>query len=180
MLNKRGQEAAPFELLIAVIIMGFVIIIGAQAMLYLQDQKCKGDTDRQLQDLKLAFEGVKQAGRVKHINFRLSGCYQPEEEQVWIEDESGLDRCIQLGCGDKRLCPLLKYQNKEFSRAVCLEIKPSTVFPSEPTEKCPKRENMHLVDFENKEGKKHGNYMLQNNSEAGEAITTICAYRREG
>jgi hypothetical protein len=52
MVNAVGQEAAPFELLIAVIVMGFVIFAGMSAMEQLWLQKCYGTTDAKLEEMK--------------------------------------------------------------------------------------------------------------------------------
>ena len=43
LLNNKGQEEAPFELLIAVIVMGFVIVMGINAIFTLNREQCQGD-----------------------------------------------------------------------------------------------------------------------------------------
>ncbi|MBN2067561.1 MAG: hypothetical protein JW744_03780 [Candidatus Diapherotrites archaeon] len=179
MVNRKGQEAAPFELLIAVIVMGFVIVIGTYAINNMHWEQCKRDTEKGLNNLKNSLESITTAGSVANINFRLSGCFDPNDEIIWIEDETGVERCVALGAGSKPLCPILKYANKDFSLRVPLNIPASTVFPSEPGLKCPERPGTYLVDFEDKEMEKQGDYLLINGSSGNEAITTICAYRRE-
>ena len=45
-MKQKGQEEGPFELLIAVILMTFVIFIGIQAMDILRVQTCEGKAEK--------------------------------------------------------------------------------------------------------------------------------------
>lgn len=178
MLGKKGQEAAPFELLIAVIIMGFVIFVGMKAMSDLQMQKCYGETDAKLEELKTRLEVVVTQRSPQTVNFNLSGCFNPEDETIIIKDESEPQVCASYCGAAKRLCTLLKYYNEgegSFSIIKCLNISPETVFPTGG--RCPQKSGMSLVDF--KERIEQGHYQLINKTKPTDTFPTVCAYMRE-
>ena len=64
-LGEKGQEAAPFELLIAVILMGFVIVVGIYATQQLEKQKCFQESNKKMEELKEAMEIVSK-GKGQH------------------------------------------------------------------------------------------------------------------
>ncbi|MDP2973957.1 MAG: hypothetical protein Q8N60_02810 [Candidatus Diapherotrites archaeon] len=187
-LTAKGQESAPFELLVAVIIMGFVIFIGTSVMQQVNCEKCKGETNKELNDMVTALNDAETRSPIQTISFFLSGCFNQEEEKIWIEDEDDPDVCAAYHCGEKQLCTLLKYYGNGcggFSIIRCLDISPETYFPSTPDGRCEDRKGMQLVNFEDMDepiatgGNKQGNYLLVNKKGQGDTFSTICAYRKE-
>lgn len=188
-LSEKGQESAPFELLVAVIIMGFVIFIGTSVMQQVNCEKCKGETNAKLDRMAIALQNADESGSIQpNVSFFLSGCFNQDEEKVWIEDESGA-LCAAYCGAEKQLCTLLKYYGNGcggFSIIKCLQISPDADFPSTTGGRCEEREGMQLVDFERRDepiatgGNKQGNYLLWNKTGQGDTFSTICAYRKEG
>lgn len=179
-LNQKGQEEAPFELLVAVIIMAFVIFIGLQAMEKLTQEKCYNEANANLLQLRNDLQEVNEAGSSKNLNFHLSTCYNPEKEKTKIIERDDPNICGQLCKKQKTLCLILKYDTGEgLIMQQCVDIAPLTSFPSIATSKCLSREDegYELIDF--KEEIPRGNYQLRNRSEAGSVFPTVCAYRQK-
>ncbi len=186
-LSEKGQESAPFELLVAVIIMGFVIFIGTRVMQDVNCEKCKGETNKNLNNMVTALNDA-ETGAPIQISFFLSGCFNQQEEKIWIDDEDNDQVCAAYCGAEKELCTLLKYYGNGcggFSIIKCLEITPETYFPSTTGGRCKERQGMQLVDFRERDepiatrGNKQGNYLLVNKKGQGETFSTICAYRKE-
>jgi len=188
-LTAKGQESAPFELLVAVIIMGFVIFIGTSVMQQVNCEKCKGETNSKLDRMATALQNADESGRIQpNVSFFLSGCFNQDEEKIWIEDEDKQMVCAAYCGAEKQLCTLLKYYGNGcggFSIIKCLQISPEADFPSISGGRCEDREGMQLVNFEDRDepiatgGNKQGNYLLWNKTGQGDTYSTICAYRKE-
>lgn len=179
-LNRRGQESAPFELLVAVIIMGFVIFVGLQAMDQLNRQKCYNETNARLEEMKTKIEKVVTERSSQQINFNLSQCFNPRDETIRVVNHSESHVCAQYCGAAKNLCTLLQYYysgSGGFSIRKCLNISPDADFPS-TVGRCPAKEGYELVDFEDEAVQ--GTYLLVNKTGVTSTFPTICAYRKEG
>jgi hypothetical protein len=182
MVNNSGQESAPFELLIAVIIMSFVIFVGLIAMGNLTEQKCYNETVAKLEEMKTKIETVVAEKTPQQINFRLSACYDPDDEQIKIADYSEPAFCADYCGATKNLCTLLQYyyagrnDTGGFAKRLCLNISPDADFPK--TGNCPSKEDegYELVDF--REEIVQGQYLLVNKTGVTSTFPTICAYRK--
>ncbi len=109
MLNRKGQESAPFELLIAVIIMGFVIFVGMNAMKELSLQKCKGETESKLESLKTALQIVVTQKSPQSISYNTSSCFNPDKEITKLVEKTDPLVCANY-CGvAKNVCTILQY-----------------------------------------------------------------------
>ena len=156
MVNEKGQESAPFELLIAVIIMGFVIFVGMVAMGQLSDQKCYNETKAKLEEMKTKIETVVAERSPQQINFTLSGCYNENDEDVKIQDHGEPAFCAEYCGATKNLCTLLQYyysgrnETGGFALRNCLNISPDADFPTSGN--CPEKGNYELVDFRDEIG----------------------------
>jgi hypothetical protein len=182
MVNSKGQESAPFELLIAVIIMGFVIFAGMQAMRQLWLQKCFGTTDAKLEELKTLVETSVSQKSPRTINFRLSGCFNEGDETIEITDRDEPGICADYCGSPKPLCSLLEYSNSgtsSFTMIKCLEIPPDTFFPSQKYSggRCTPRDDSLLIDLE--EDMPQGDYLFVNETLATDTFPTICAYKKD-
>jgi hypothetical protein len=129
MFNSRGQEAAPFELLIAVIIMTFVIVLGMNALDILAKEKCQGELDAQMEQIKTSLETVaKGQGGKATIEFRFPGCFKENESRLNIQLLLQQTVCSSI-CGGNRVdCVLLRFTNPYESNTKCLNISTQTVF----------------------------------------------------
>lgn len=181
MLDRKGQESAPFELLVAVIIMGFVIFVGMQAMDQLNRQKCFNEINAKLEEMKTKLETVVTERSPQQINFILSSCFNSRDETIRIKDYSEPALCAEYCGAAKNLCTLLQYYysgESGFSIRKCLNISPDTVFPYN-IGTCPDRAstNEELTDY--REEITQGQYMLLNKTSVTSTYPTICAYRKK-
>lgn len=181
MFNSKGQESAPFELLIAVIIMGFVIFAGMQAMQQLWVQRCFGTTDAKLEELKDIIEMSVSQKSARTINFRLSGCFNERDETTEITDRDEPVVCADYCGSPKPLCSLIEYVNSgssNFSNIKCLEIPPDTFFPSALYSggRCKTRDGFVLIGLEDEIPQ--GDYLFVNETLATDTFPTVCAYKK--
>jgi len=178
MLGQKGQEGAPFELLVAVIIMGFVIFVGLRAMYEVDRQRCYNETNAKLDELKTKLETTVTERSQQSILFTMSNCFNPKDESIRIKDYSEPAFCAKY-CGTaKNLCTILQYYHSgddAFAIRKCLNISPDTVFPYN-VGTCPDREGEELIDF--REEIVQGKYLLVNKTKATSTYPTICAYRK--
>ena len=187
MLNHSGQESAVFELLIAVIIMGFVIFVGFNAMEKLRSEQCFARVDKSLEEFKTKLEIAVTQKSPQNISFNLSDCFNPEDEQIRIQDWDNAVFCADL-CGTAEIsCTSIEYVNntpgKVNSLRKCLNISPETIFPSQDTpDRCTSLDNAIqkqsylLQNF--KQDIPQGNYLILNKTLATDTFPRICAYLR--
>ena len=178
MLNRRGQESAPFELLVAVIIMGFVIFVGLQAMDQLNKQRCYNEINAKLEMMKTKLETVVTERSPQQIQFTLSTCFNPEDETIRIKDYSEPALCAEYCGAAKNLCTLLQYYYSGtggFSIRKCLNISPDTVFPYN-VGTCPEKPEYELIDF--RDEAVQGYYLLVNKTSVTSTYPIVCAYRK--
>jgi hypothetical protein len=179
MLNSKGQEAAPFELLVAVIIMAFVIFVGLQAMADLNMQKCYNETDAKLERMKTSLETTVNRGSPQQINFVLSSCFNPQNETIRVKEFNEPAMCASYCNVAKELCTLLQYYYSGeggFSIMKCLNISPDSTFPYREGVNCPAKPDYKLVDF--RSGIEQGNYLLVNKTSVASPNPIVCAYRK--
>ena len=185
MLDSRGQESAPFELLVAIIIMGFVLFVGFQAMEKLREEQCFAKTDKGLEEFKTKIEIAVTQKSPQTIPFILSQCFNPEEEEIRVQNWDNALFCADL-CGSAEItCTSLEYFNKSTGKVraarKCLNISPETIFPSQDTPgRClsidTEQQNYILQDF--KRGIPQGTYLLINKTLATDTFPTVCAFLR--
>ncbi|MFH1752445.1 MAG: hypothetical protein ABH821_05930 [archaeon] len=193
MFNSRAQEAAPFELLIAVILMGFVMVMGMYAMRTLEVNKCKGETDQSISRLRIALEDVARGDEFRQSNvfFNLPKCYA-STERVILASEQDSRICNRWCGGTKQSCMLLMHEYimmdngspEIFATDVepqCVNIPQTTIFSSDGMDGCPPVSGVPgyagVTDFTDNEIPP-GIYFLQRQQSAGTA-PIICVYQRE-
>ena len=178
-LNKRGQESAPFELLVAVIIMGFVIFVGMNAMEMMRVEQCHGKIDQKLEEFKTRLQITVNSKSPQSINFTLPTCFSSKTEEITIDTMDDAKACASYCQSVKQSCNLLFYSNAEFSIRKCLDISPSTFFPMDGS-KCPTLQDFPEAGLVNlNEGSiPQGRYTFVNKTPAIASFPTICAYVR--
>ena len=183
-LNNKGQESAPFELLIAVIIMGFVIFVGMHAMGQLKTEQCEGQIEKMLEDFKTKLEITVNNRSPQNINFSLPACYSSNTETIEITEHGDARLCAAYCGAAKDYCLLLRYTGPAFSIRSCLNISPGTAFPGPggSDTKCPAEledfPDASLVELRNPAGFPEGRYLFINKTSGLDAFPTVCAYKK--
>ncbi len=189
MVNSRGQEEGPFELLVAVVIMGFVILIGTVALEELRVKKCESEINNLLEKFKTSIETtVNQLSPSQVVFSTPYDCFNKKYEKIQIKPYNDQRFCSDYCGGTTQLCNLLEYSlnspDKKLSNRKCLFISPDTVFPSQdPTLRgdCPDRSTespaFELQDFSTEIVQ--GNYLLVNITPPNKDIPVVCAYLRK-
>lgn len=194
-LNQRAQESAPFELLIAVILMGFVLFAGFQAMEHLREQTCANTINAALENMARNLQNVATGKGNPQINFSFDNCSAKIND---CENFSTLSSttdimCIQLidstdpnvcssYCSSARsICSLLQYKGKNDTFTKCVDISPSTVFPTGVSAQCPNRsaDGWELQDFSG-ETIQQGTYSFLKASDLTATVPIVCAYLKTG
>ncbi len=188
MLSQRGQEEAPFELLIAVIIMAFVIFIGLQAMNFVQIEQCKAQINKSATELINKVQQVSNSGNAVSLVFDPPECFtkpKPSDgEEMRFEIINNPLHCGRLCGSASDKCFVFSYNSAEFSNELCLkDVSPQTVFytdyPCNETDPDGDGKDEYIaVDM--KVGIPRGAYEFVSKTGTIEDFPKICAYRRIG
>ncbi len=179
MFNSKGQEAAPFELLIAVIVMTFVIMIGLTAMNVLLTKECEGRIDSQMEELKTDIEKVAGGEGKESSYFEMPGCFSEKDSKLEIVDRDDRRICTYY-CGSGEQCTLLVFTNPNYHNAVCLRISSATVFlAGDPcdTSKLVEGTTEYCIDQWKAEPIKPGRYILIREFSLYTDTPVVCVYR---
>lgn len=109
-MNNKGQASAPFEVLVAVILMGFVIVAGTWALTNLSENTCIGDKRQELSEFKEAIKDVVLGSdlTVKNLSFDVRPCFNQKFEKITLKTYASPTRCAAF-CGGGQTCTLLEY-----------------------------------------------------------------------
>ncbi len=183
MFSSKGQTSMPFELLIAVILMGFVMFVGLIALDTLKKAELQGQIQKQLEEIVQKVEAVSQT----HVQQNLSVTVHKagKNSQIKIFTDTSQRRC-SIFCGSqKRTCTLISYTAEGFNPiTLCLNISATTVFGSQSsTGACVNRdiaeEELVLVDWRT-DGVLEGKYILDSPQTLLKSeVPTICAYKKK-
>lgn len=171
-VNKKGQASAPFEVLVAVILMGFVIVAGTWALSNLSESTCLGDKRQKLSELKEAIKDVVLGNSdltTKNINFDVRPCFNQKYEKITVKTYQSPQRCNAF-CGGGNTCTLIEYtyNDGKISRMpilpICIEL-PTTIEPETSLNNCilpedPEYDNWEALDLQNLENITSGKYRL--------------------
>ncbi|MBS3061439.1 MAG: hypothetical protein J4215_02545 [Candidatus Diapherotrites archaeon] len=174
-MKNRGQESAPFEVLISVIIMGFVIVIAFTAMNVLMEEQCKAEIKRSGSELKSKVQEVVK-GTDTQLNFFPPGCFDQKKESIKLRVLNSEPLCNYYCGGTKRECLLFEYDAVDWRELICLESA-SVLTQFLTSSPCQDRDGYKLVNF--KDSIPRGAYTLVNKSGNNSAFPNICAYVRE-
>ncbi len=179
MLNQKGQESAPFELLVAIVVMGFVLLAGFRVIQILTLEECKGKLDSNLEELKTAIENVALDSGQRSISFTLPGCFPQNQSELKITNITERQVCSEICNGARLECMVLQFYSPEHSNWKCLRISSATDFPTN-TQTCndfpseeytPNRWRYTPID--------EGQYILIKKTSDLTEQPRICAYKRE-
>ncbi len=131
MFSSKGQESAPFELLIAMVLMGFVIIIGFNALDKLNFEICKGNMNQDMEQIRTAIETVVKNKSKTNVAYSLPGCFKEDESKLRILDSEEEAYCSAYCGGGVQSCKVISFYNPLFSETKCLRVSQATTFPNE-------------------------------------------------
>ncbi|HLC36689.1 MAG TPA: hypothetical protein VJK05_03740 [archaeon] len=184
-MNSRGQEEAPFELLIAVILMTFVIFVGLQALDELNRQQCTGQINSKMEQVKSVLETITRGKGQQNLALTVPDC--GKNPSLRLTEETSSYTCSTYCGGNQSICVLLRYQAGGVAPITkCVGISPLTEFASQDTpSSCIDRseeEKLVLQDWDNPNASiQAGNYVLVSAfSVSADPNPLICAYRKEG
>jgi hypothetical protein len=193
-LNSRGQEAAPFEVLIAVILMGFVVLVGLNSMNMLSEQKQAGELRALLNELKykveLAASGQSResvsvffpSGYSKRI---CDGDVKSSCSRLAILYSGDSSFCSNLCPGHHAQCKFIQFKSVPQNgipyppHSVCLMINPLTSF-SESGCTSPDDDKFEAVNWDDSDNVKpieEGRYLLVNESGLYDSTSKVCVYK---
>jgi hypothetical protein len=177
MTKTKGQEEAPFELLIATILMGFIIVVGIIAMQRVMSSQCDNQTYQELQKLKTHIEKVVQEKTPLNFTFSLPHCYENEEVKFRTVSDQAI--CSRLCEEFKRDCVILDYTSKGAWYQLCVKVpittyfaKPADIYCEDRTSEKPKQVLVDMYD-----SIQDGIYQVQ--YKGGESYPVICAYMKK-
>lgn len=183
--SARGQESAPFELLIAIIVMSFVIVIGFNALDLLNNRTCEGTLNQNMEEIKTAIELVAKNKSKANIDFGLPNCYNDKESKLRIIERQESSYCSAHCGGSLDQCTVLQFSSYDpsYTETKCLSISLGTSFPVE-NPPCDKQalgqpDRYETTDLKNEGvGILPGTYTLIKQSDLLSGSPQICAYRR--
>ncbi|MBM3282492.1 MAG: hypothetical protein FJY86_04105 [Candidatus Diapherotrites archaeon] len=194
-LNQRGQESAPFELLIAVILMGFVLFAGYQAMERLHEQTCANTINATLEGMARNLQNVVTGKGSAQLRFSFDSCSAKINDCdnfstlstttdimcIQLIDSTDPNVCSSYCSSARSICSLIQYKGKNDTFTKCVDISPSTIFPTQGSAQCPDRssEGWTLQDFSS-ETIQQGTYSFLKASDLTATVPIVCAYLRTG
>jgi|GEM_PF-3273960 len=127
-INKKGQADTVFEVLIAVILLGFVLFAGTYAMSSLSNTKCSKSIDISISDLRLTIEKAASSTLIStDFLFNMPYCFGNEYTLV-LEKQANAALCSSYCPGSSGSCYLLHYKNPKDKvsqvRYSCVQISP--------------------------------------------------------
>ncbi len=180
--NQKAQSSAPFEVLVAVVIMGFVLYMALQAFNFLQEQQCKAQIHEQIVQLKSAVQETLK-GQSNKLVFQPPRCTKDENEMRMVV-KSNRAICRQVCGTEDDQCLVFFYQSENFMDQLCFDETPTYTNFLGQSQCTNLGDDYVLVDFfepadpisGNPQVIPRGTYTLQNKTGSGEGIPKICAF----
>lgn len=181
--NEKAQAAAPFELLVAVIIMSFVMVVGYVVLEDVNTQVCLQSVDREMTEFKLAIENSVARMSSAPLTFRPEGsCFSSKKASLIIYNEETTSVCSAV-CGfasDK--CYIMRFSSQVpgiTTKRKCLNLPPYTGF--ETGDSCKYETQSSGSGYDpidpTVEGQfLPGSYLIRNISSVGDQFPKICVY----
>ena len=178
--------SAPFELLVAMIIMAFVVIIGTQMIANTENQMCLLSIEKELTEFKSNIEETVAKKASVKFDFRPEDCFN--ERKVTIKLHQFIDdpTTCAARCGDPRdSCFIIFFSAPNLSNGYkqkCLDIAEYTTFLG-VDEACDTSGTLEGYKAMTPIGDAAdnllpGTYVLRDVSSAGNAYPKICIFRR--
>ena len=188
MFSRRGQESAPFELLIAVIVMAFVMLFGYIALDYTIKEDCKIRINKELEKMRSAIESTTNQSSLQRVVFEVPQCFK--DSRVRLDAVRDKRVCSSICREGREQCVALDYFSDEFVKRVCVNIPiytdfegsvsggPGTYCPDKRSETTGEPVSYELTPFSDEGvGVPNGTYVLYNKTPPGFSKPVVCAYR---
>lgn len=180
--SEYGQASAPFELMVAVIIMSFVMVVGYMVLDTVNTQVCLNSVDREMTEFKLALEDSVARMSSTPLVFRPEGtCFSSTKSTLKIYNEETPSVCSAV-CGfAANSCYIMVFSSKTpgiSTKRKCLNLPAFTSFQEEPTcvDSVLQGQGYSTID-PTIEGKfLPGSYIIRNISPAGHPFPMICVW----
>ncbi len=177
--EKRGQMSAPFELLVAVIIMGFVIIVGSQMLTAANNEVCVNNIDKELSEFKSFLEDTSTFKTSNKFRFdNPNDCFNEKNAVIKIEKVIDNPKLCSAICGRAdSTCHVFNFiiSKSGIVKQKCLNLSQFTTFIRDG---CDTSSN-ELAGYEAIDPTMVipvGNYVLRNVAKAGETYPVICTF----
>jgi len=183
-LRNEGQMSSPFELLVAIIIMSFVVIIGSQMLAASQEQVCLSSVGKEITEFKLMLEDTAIRRGSNKFEFRPDDCFNQNTAIIKIEKYNSTTQC-GAKCGlPTESCFVLIFNAPDVANGFiqkCLNLPVYTTFVNEPND-CPTDDLDGYVAIDptimDEGGIRPGSYVLQNVAPAAKTYPNICVFRK--
>lgn len=184
MRNQKGQESAPFEILVAVVILGFVLYMAAQAIEFVTLQQSKAQMRDQMSTLKQAVQNAHN-GNSSSVVFSPQITFKKPKELLF-KVYAQQSRCSQLCSKVFSECLVFSFRSETFSEDQCIEGVP-TYANFSPSTNCSDRDGYDLINFkegilkdlgDNQTGRfiPNGSYLIINKTLGAGSTPIFCVY----
>lgn len=179
MPNSRADSSAPFEVLVAVVIMGFVLVMAAQAFEFLNQKQCEAQIKDQASSLKTAVQDAIRGNSVR-LNFFPPTCFQKEEKQMKLEVVTSKARCSAICGRELDECLFFLYDSDSFKFNLCFDNAPTYTTFLDNSSGC-QLSGFSPVDFRAPTGNiiPRGLYNIQNRTGGSETVPKLCAFHKD-
>ena len=181
---QKAQVSAPFELLVAIIIMGFVVIIGSQMLVAANQQVCMSSVDKEMTSFKLYLEDTANRKSSNKFDFQPESCFDKAKAVIRIENVANSKQCAAK-CGKPTdTCFIFTFYAPDIAngfREKCLNLPKYTSFFDDATNCSTPDSGLDLDGYKAikpSDGIKVGSYVLRNVSSAAETYPKICVFQR--
>ncbi len=147
MFFRRGQYGAPFELLIAVILMGFVLAVGYSAIKDLTDKACIQENQKAINGFKDALENSWGGNEKYSLSLKPCGNSNSKRQVLTFRTETNPNICRSVCTESDNICSVLQLNDPAIQ--ACVRIPPTTTFPGpgSGTTDCFLSKGYQLVDI---------------------------------
>lgn len=194
--------SAPFELLVAVVIMGFVVIIGTSLLGQIQMQVCKNNNDKEIEKFISNLHNTADYRSNSKFAFTLDKCFNENKATIGIQVEkasaSSSANCNAVCGTPSERCHIMVFYTADIPDGLirkCINIPEFTSFETNLGDPCPVvteggipytlvspeltsiRPGSTIVN-EGQPLLKSGTYIFKNVSTVGEETPRVCIYYR--
>jgi len=179
LVKQSGQMSAPFELFVAVIIMGFVVIIGSQMIANANANVCLNSVDKAMATFKTKLEETANQRSSNQFFFSPDRCFDAAKAKIGIEKYNNSKVC-SAKCGKPwDSCFTMSFYAEDIPNAYiekCLNIPQyTTFFSSLDSGMCEGLQDYEAISPGNG-GIKLGQYILRNVANIGATYPSVCIY----
>jgi len=153
-ISNKAQMSAPFELLVAIIVMIFVIAAGSYALANLNENTCIGNKRQDFSNLISSLRDVVLGSDLAYrtIDFSTKACYDNKYEKTYLKIVNNDRDVCERYCGSGNSCILLQYSYIDESKGqfkhpispICTYLPTNLIFGSEL--ECSTNQNEITID----------------------------------